>query len=170
MKKIVIIGPESTGKTTLARQLAAHFEGEWVEEYAREYVGKLDRPYTESDLLLIAKGQWSREQEALQSNPSWLFCDTDLRVIKIWSQYKYGRTDPWILQQIDRSECDLYLLKAIDLPWQKDPQREHPHQRQELFDIYYEEIRSSGIPYKLIEGEGDARFQMALQALTALPI
>ncbi|MDH3709065.1 MAG: ATP-binding protein [Cyclobacteriaceae bacterium] len=168
MKKVVIIGPESTGKSTLARQLAEHYKAPWVPESAREYLDQLTRPYEESDLLKIAQEQWAREQQAAKNQPPWLFCDTDLRVIKIWSEYKYGHTHSWILEQINRSSCDLYLLTDIDLPWEPDPQREHPHQREELLGLYLKELTESGYPFKRIQGVRQSRFQQALQALQAL--
>ncbi len=168
MKKVVIIGPESTGKTTLARKLAEHFNAPWVPEYAREYLDQLTRPYEEPDLLKIAQEQWASEQQAAENQPSWLFCDTDLRVIKIWGDYRYGRTHPWIREQIERSHCDLYLLTDIDLPWQPDPQREHPHQREELLELYLQELTESGHSFKRLQGVGQSRFTQALQALQAL--
>ena len=165
MKKIVIIGPESTGKTTLVKQLAAHFNCPMVEEYARSYIDQLDRPYERADLLKIAKGQVSLEDKAERLNGEYLFCDTDLRVIKIWSLVKYKQVDRWITHQINSRNYFAYLLMDIDIPWESDPQREHPDQRQQLFDLYYKELEASAVPYKVISGLGQQRLQLALKTI-----
>lgn len=165
MKKIVIIGPESTGKTTLARQLSEHIGCPMVEEYARAYIDGLNRPYQKEDLLEIARGQLKLEDQFNNSNARYLFCDTDLRVIKIWSNLKYHDVHPWILYQIRQRQYHKYLLMDIDLPWHPDPQREHPHSRQRLFDIYREELESSVVPFTIISGTGHQRLQNALKVL-----
>ncbi len=127
IKRIVIIGPESTGKSTLTSGLACYFDTVFVQEYAREYLEELSRPYLEEDLLIMARRQVALEEErAMQARNGLLFCDTDLQVIKVWSEDKYGRCDPWILGQIAVRKYDLYLLTDIDMLWQDDPLREHP--------------------------------------------
>lgn len=162
MKKIVIIGPESTGKTTLAQQLATHFQSPMVEEYARAYIDRIDRPYNQQDLLEIARGQLKNEDFFRNSTAPWLFCDTDLLVIKIWSNYKFGRVHPWIQEQIKLRTYQAYLLMNIDLPWDPDPQREHPEKRKEIFELYQSEVKSSGVPFKFITGIDQARLQKAI--------
>ncbi len=161
MKKIVIIGPESTGKSSLTKRLSHHFECPMVEEYARTYLEQLDRPYGKDDLLEIARGQLSNEDRFADTNKPFLFCDTDLRVIKIWSRFKYQDVHPWILHQIKQRHYHGYLLTDIDLPWQPDPLREHPDKRQQLFDIYWQEIAGSGVPFALVSGEDPQRFRTA---------
>lgn len=168
MKKIVIIGPESTGKTTLSRQLAEHFQCPMVEEYARTYIAELTRVYRQSDLLAIAHGQLRNEDSIQEIVAKWLFCDTDLRVIKIWSHFKFGKVDPWILEQIKKRVYHSYLLMDIDLPWEPDPQREHPHSRQELFERYHNELMSSGVPFHIISGAKQERLKNALKYLSAI--
>ena len=168
MKKIVIIGPESTGKTSLTRQLAAHFQCPMVEEYARSYIDQLDRPYNKDDLFEIARGQIRLEDSFEQHNAPYLFCDTDLRVIKIWSNFKYQDVHPWIMYQIGNRQYHAYLLTDIDLPWQPDPQREHPDQRRQLFEIYQTEIESSGVPFSIISGSGPQRFENAVKFITSI--
>ncbi len=167
MKRIVIIGPESTGKTTLTKGLAAHFQVPWVKEYAREYLQNLDRTYREEDLLIIAKKQLEREVDSPRDR--WLLCDTDLRVIKIWSLIKYGRVDPWIVKSIAQQTCDLYLLCDIDLPWRPDPQREHPQQLDMLFSWYIKELKREQQPFELISGSGPDRLKLAIDVLESLP-
>jgi len=167
MQKIIVTGPESSGKTTLARQLAQHYQTVWVPEYARDYIDGLNREYEEADLLEIAKGQVSREDEfAAKYSPGLLFCDTSLLVIKIWSEVKYKRCHPWILEQLEQRKVDLYLLAYPDIPWEPDPQREHPHQRMELFDIYKKELQDK--PHLVVKGDEEPRLHAAIQAIGSL--
>ena len=149
----------------LAEALANHYNTRWVPEYAREYLEHLDRPYEQQDILAIAKGQLKREQEAYTAANSYLFCDTELIVTKIWSEVKYGSCDPWILDHINKNRYDLYLLCDIDLPWMDDPLREHPHLRDHLFHLYHEELRTRGFPFKVISGIGTRRLFHAIQAI-----
>jgi NadR type nicotinamide-nucleotide adenylyltransferase len=165
MHKIVIIGPESTGKSTLSRKLAAHFDEPWVPEFAREYLDHLNRPYSYEDLLAIAKGQLNMEDEMAGRASDKLFCDTDLRVIRVWSEHRFKQTHSWINQQIRERKYALYLLTAIDIPWQDDPQREHPDpgMRQYFMQVYENEMRSSGVPWIKISGTEENRFQTAIE-------
>jgi NadR type nicotinamide-nucleotide adenylyltransferase len=152
MKKVVIIGPECCGKTTLTHELAKYFNAPFVEEYARKYIDKLKRPYTQEDILEIAKKQIELEN-AVKTDSNYLFCDTDLIVCKVWSKFKYGNCHPWILQEIALRDYDYYLLCDIDLAWQNDGQREHPKHRQELLDIYKKELTNYKKPYSIIRGK-----------------
>lgn len=171
LKKIAVIGPESTGKSTLSEQLARHYGTSWVPEYARGYIANLNRPYEESDLLEIAHGQLQSEQTlAGTASHGLLFCDTDLYVIKVWSEHKYNTCHPWILQQIARRKYDLYLLTNIDLPWQSDPQREHPEpqMRNYFYKIYHDIVVHSGVPWAVISGHYGERWNKALAAVESL--
>jgi len=165
MHKIVIIGPESTGKSTLSRKLAAYFDEPWVPEHAREYLDYLDRPYNYDDLLAIAKGQLNKEDEMAVGASDKLFCDTDLRVIRVWSEHRFKQTHTWINQQIKERKYALYLLTAIDIPWQEDPQREHPDpkMRQYFMEVYEKEMQSSGLPWKKISGSEESRLETAIE-------
>ena len=163
--RIAITGPESTGKSTLAKKLAAYYNTVWVPEFARIYIDKLNRPYEEHDLTAIAKGQISLEMELISKANNYLFCDTELTVIKIWSEYKYGTVDPYILSEYDKSSYDLYLLLGIELPWEYDPQREHPEKRKFFFDWFEQELKYRGANYQVISGEGEFRFTNACQAI-----
>lgn len=163
---ITITGPESSGKTTLTRKLANVFARLWVPEYAREYIDQLGRPYRESDLLAIARGQVAREDEYAQKTNGLLFCDTSLEVIKIWSEFRFQRCHPWILEQLEKRQPDLYLLCAPDLPWEYDPQRENPDDRDALFDIYQKAL--VGKRAVEIRGLGENRTQSAIEAVQSL--
>ena len=170
MLRVVVIGPESTGKSTLSEWLAAHYETMWVPEYARQYIEELPRPYEQEDLLEIAKGQLALEAEREKLANRLLICDTDLHVIKVWSEHKYGNCDPWILAAIAERRYDLYLLTYIDIPWEDDPQREHPdpEMRQYFFNVYKEIVQSSGIPWVEIRGSFEARQEAAVKAIDGL--
>lgn len=164
-RRIAITGPESTGKSMLAEQLAAYYNTAWVAEYAREYLGNIGRNYVEEDILVIAKGQLNSEEAKLKSAVNYLFCDTDMLVTKIWSDVKYGRCNPWINETMDVHRYDLHLLCDIDLPWQYDPLREHPDQRQYLFDLYYNELKNRNYPFEVIRGTGKDRMANAIQII-----
>jgi nicotinamide riboside kinase len=147
MLKIIITGPESSGKTTLCQQLSTHFNITFAKEFARTYIDALDRDYIMDDLLSIAKGQ-------LESEFNSQLLDSDLITIKIWSEYKYGSCDKWILDQIEiqKTEKRFYLLCKPDIPWQADNQRENPNDRKELFEIYKKELEVLGPDYFIVEG------------------
>ncbi|MBA3829826.1 MAG: ATP-binding protein [Taibaiella sp.] len=164
MKKIVVIGPESTGKSTLSEALANALGTLWVPEYARTYLDTLKRKYTQADLLTIAEGQLSTEDKYTLSAEKLLICDTDLNVIKVWSEYKYNGCHAAILRHIAARRYDLYLLTGIDIPWQNDPQREHPEpaMRSYFYNIYLDVVQNSGVPWVAIDGTPEERVQKSL--------
>ena len=165
VKKVVIIGPECTGKSELAEYLAEEFHTVWVEEYARYYLPDLNRPYEQNDLSIIARGQLALEDEMSDKANKILICDTDLYVIKVWSNFKYGNCDPAILHEIATRKYDLYLLTYIDIPWVSDPLREHPDQRDVLYSIYLEEMKKQPVPFVVISGSRAQRRQMARESV-----
>jgi NadR type nicotinamide-nucleotide adenylyltransferase len=165
MLRIALTGPESTGKTTLAEQLAQHYNTAWVPERARTYLTELGKPYQEKDLLKIAQQQLAMEDEMARQAKGLLFCDTELLVMKIWSQVKYGRINDWILEELEKKRYDHYLLLYPDLPWTPDPQREHPHLREQMFRLYQGELKKRKRPYTIIQGEGEDRLQAAIRAI-----
>jgi NadR type nicotinamide-nucleotide adenylyltransferase len=167
-KKIVLIGPESTGKTTLAEQLAAHYQTVWVSEFARDYINNLDRDYIENDLFAIAKGQIRAEEKLLAKAEKVLICDTDLIVIQIWAEVKYGACDAWILEQIETRNYDLYLLCGTDIPWEFDVQREHPEFRNELYEIYLKTLQKYNKNYIELFGNKDFRLKKAIHHIDTL--
>lgn len=168
--KVVVIGPESTGKSTLSEFLASHYETMWVPEYARQYIEALPRAYEQSDLLAIAKGQLEQEEERAKLANRLLICDTDLHVVKVWSEHKYGACDPWILAAIAERKYDLYLLTYIDIPWEEDPQREHPDpaMREHFYHVYKEIVQSSGVRWAEIRGTFEERQETAVKVVNQL--
>ena len=153
MLKIVITGPESTGKTTLANALGQHYNVPVVEEFAREYIDGLDRPYIEDDLLEMAIGQAFSEDKGRSKASTMMICDTDMLSLRIWSKAKYGQ----FLKPLNPLWFDdlphLYLVCAPDLPWEPDPQRENPEDREALFDMHIAEIERAKVNYAIIKGE-----------------
>ena len=148
MLKIIITGPESSGKTTLSKKLAKHFNLSLTHEFAREYIDKLNRAYQKNDLIAIAKEQLHSEEHSE-------LLDTDLITLKIWSLYKYGSCDNWILENVEcqKKENRLYVLCKPDINWKADSQRENPHDREELFSVYEQELLRLKHDYFIVEGE-----------------
>lgn len=192
LKKIVIIGPESTGKSTLCKQLAAHYNTLWCPEFAREYLLKHGMNYTFDDLLTIAKEQLALEDkyadEAESRNPiaiasenkrpihsgaplttrrSLLFIDTDMYVMKVWSEFVFDNCHRFILDQIVERKYDLYLLCNVDLPWVRDELREYPdlESRQRLYFIYKDILINQSVPWAEISGGYEERLQKAITAV-----
>ena len=168
LKKIVLTGPECTGKTTLAKALAKHYKAQWVPEFARDYLELLDRPYRESDLIAIAKVQVKRESQFEEHSNTFLFYDTDLTVIKIWQQYKYGQANRELLDLMASKEYHLYQLTVPDFPWEHDKLRENPNDREELFKVYREELNNRKLPYRTISGSLDSRLSKAIKYIDQL--
>ena len=166
-RKIVLTGPESSGKTTLALDLARRLVGGYVPEVAREYLSALGGPYNEQDLIAVARMQLERENAVAATLPAdgLLFCDTDLITIRIWSEEKYGRCDPWIIERTEHRPYDLWLLCAPDMPWEPDPLRENPHDRDRLFDVYRAMLDRLKKPYAVMRGDRERRESDALMAI-----
>jgi NadR type nicotinamide-nucleotide adenylyltransferase len=177
MKKIVIIGPESTGKSTLCALLAQHYNTVWCPEYAREYLLTHGTKYSYDDLLAIAKGQIELEENcaaagkptAGNGQPA-IFIDTDMYVMKVWCEYVFGKCHNYILEQIATRKYDLYLLCNIDLPWVADVLREYPDERsrRELFGIYKDILVNQHTPWVEISGSYEERLKQAVAAVDAL--
>jgi len=168
IKRIAIVGPECTGKTSLSVALANHYQTRWVPEFARRFIDQLGREYVQSDLLQIAKGQLAAEDKLALLSNNILICDTNLVVIKIWSEFNYGNCDPEILNLLNLREYDLHLLTQIDIPWENDPQREHPYEREALFRIYKSELEKLNVPFVEINGTQELRKLMAIKAINEI--
>ena len=170
IKKVVIIGPESTGKSTLAQNLAHLYNEPWVPEYARKYLENLTREYGFTDLLNIAKGQLHLEDHHIKRAQTVIFCDTNLQVLRVWSDHRFKKTDPWIIEQIEQRQYDLYLLTDIDMPWQEDPLREHPQpaMRKHFWNIYHKLLLETEVPFIKISGNQEMRLSQAAEAVNRL--
>jgi len=166
--RIAITGPESTGKSELAEKLARHYHTVWVPEYAREYLNRLGRRYEYDDLLVIARGQWESEMRLAAKARTFLFCDTDFLVAKIWCGDKFGKCHPWISEMVEKHRYNLYLLCDIDLPWSDDPLRENPHDRDRLFALYRSELDNRRMPYAVISGTGEERLRRAIEGINKI--
>jgi NadR type nicotinamide-nucleotide adenylyltransferase len=171
LKKIVLIGPESTGKSVLCEKLAQHYHSVWCPEYAREYLIVLDHKYTYDDLLVIAKNQAQLAKEytddAVAKKLSTIFFDTDMYVMKVWCEVVFGKCHQWIIDQTKQQQNDLYLLCKPDIPWIKDDLREYPDlkMRERLYAIYKEMLNNQSAPWVEISGNYDKRFEKAIQAV-----
>ena len=185
IKKIVVVGPESTGKSTLCEKLAAHYNTLWVPEYAREYLEKNGAEYNYHDLLTIAKGQIDLEEGSRYQKPvigkeplnpnlithhsslitHYLFIDTDMYVMKVWAEYVFNKCHNWILNRIAERKYDLYLLCDIDLPWVEDALREYPDKkvREKLYRFYKDLMVNQSIPWCNISGNYEERFRKAVE-------
>lgn len=176
IKKIVAIGPESTGKSTLSELLARHYQTHWVPEYAREYLLEHGTQYTSKDLLTIANGQLEAEDKitalAEVQGKKLLFIDTDMYVMKVWSEFVFNSCDPRVLKEIASRKYDLYLLCNADLPWIKDELREYPDlaTRQKLYYIYKDIVVNQSVPWVEISGNYEERFTKAVKAIDQLLI
>ena len=188
IKKFVVIGPESTGKSTLCSQLAIHYNTIWVPEYAREHLEKNGMDYTYDDLLNIAKKQIeleelvSNELSAISVEPSatipehrtsyivhrtslpLLFIDTDMYVMKVWCEYVFNKCHNWILNRIAERNYDGYLLCNADLPWVRDNLREYPdvETRIKLYHFYKDILVHQSLPWVNISGNYQERFEKAV--------
>jgi NadR type nicotinamide-nucleotide adenylyltransferase len=170
-RRIVITGPESTGKSTLCTQLAAHYNTAWVPEYAREHLQKHGMNYTYNDLLTIARRQLTLEDDiAASTSRGLIFVDTDMYVMKVWCEFVFGRCHQWILDRIAERKYTLYLLCNIDLPWVRDDLREYPEieSRLKLFNIYKDHMINQHVPWRIISGNYEERLRTAVDAVNRL--
>ncbi len=168
IKNVAIIGPECTGKSTLAEALATHYQTTWVPEYAREYVTSQNYRYNMFDIFRISRQQLELEEEHLFKANNYLICDTNLIVSKIWSNYKFGACPEWIQEQIYKRDYSIQLLMDIDMPWVDDPLREHPDKRAYFFDLYKKELDDLGAVYEIISGNEEQRLAKAIAAIEKL--
>lgn len=158
MKHIAITGPESTGKTTLASQLAYDFCSIWVPEYARTYFeSKSDFDYDENDILSIFESQLTSMEFAASSPTDFIFYDTDMLVLKVWYEDKFGYIHPEIETAWQEQNMDLYILCDIDVKWEEDPLRENPHDRKRLMAVYEMYLKQYKRKYILLSGDEEKR-------------
>ena len=167
--KIALFGPESTGKTTLAKQLAEHFRTAWVPEYARNYLQekwvKLGQICDVNDMLPIAYGQMKLENEYLSKANKYLFCDTNLMVTKVFSEVYYNFCDPLLDQAALEHEYDLFFLTDIDVPWEKDDLRDKPEGRESVFAVFKQTLIDNNKPFITLSGNKDLRLNKAISII-----
>lgn len=162
--KIAITGPESTGKTTLARKLAKEFNAIWIPEFAREYLEQRGGKYNFEDIEIIA-----REQEKTWkniTNNKLVFFDTEFTVLKIWSEIKFGKVSPYIIDSLEAQEFDHYFIcdpKGVE--WEEDSLREHPERREEFFELYLRVMDSNNRSFTVLSGEWDGRLKEAIEVV-----
>ena len=163
--KVLVTGPESTGKTVLCEYLADHYMGQWIPEYARNYIEQLDRPYVKQDVVEIGKrqlDQWKQEYSAKE----WVFFDTGLIITKVWMELVFNDFPRWIEEALYTTKPDLTLLCFPDLEWMDDPVRENGGEmRDRLFNIYEENLKLYDFPYEIVKGESEERYTNALNSI-----
>jgi len=171
--KVVLFGPESTGKTTLSRQLARHYNTVWAPEYAREYLqdkwNNERKTCEESDLIPIAIGQMDLENSLSKKADKLLICDTDLLETKVYSEEYYGGfVDPLLDKFAVANTYDMYFLTYIDTPWEEDDLRDRPEQREEMFAAFKNTLEKYNRPYVLLKGDKETRLKKATKIIDDL--
>ena len=171
--RVVVFGPESTGKTTLCKDLAAHYKTLWVPEFARDYLQeKWDTTQeicTLEDLPTIAQGQMNLENEALKNACKVLFCDTNILVTQIWSETHFdGYCDPKIIAAVNQVHYDLYLLTGVDIPWEADDLRDRPNDREGMFEYFKVKLEEQNVAYEYIKGDRENRIKQATTAIDSI--
>lgn len=165
VKKIAIVGPESTGKSTVSKLLAEHYDTVFVPEYAREYCSKLTEPCTWEDEINMFRGQLELEKQLLPLANKILICDTTFITVKIWSDHTFGKSPQEVLDALPKHPYDYYLLMNIDLPWEEDPLRDFPDLREHFMDVWHRELQQLNANYTVISGNNAARLQNAIGAI-----
>lgn len=165
IKRIAVLGPESTAKSTLSEQLAIHYKTVWVPEYSRAYLSSINRKYTLQDVETIAGQQLKQEEEQLKQASNYIFADTELIISKVWCLDVFNTCPEWISASIVKTKYDFYLLTAPDLPWEHDALRENPHRREFLFDWYEQELKNLAANYAIISGVGEQRLLNCINAI-----
>lgn len=163
--RIALIGPESTGKSTLCKDLSEHFNTTYAPEYAREYMSKLQRKYTEEDVLHCIHEQFDLETKLLSSASNYFFTDTESIMAKVWMEDVFNYCPDWILALIEDNPYDLYLLTNTDLAFENDPVRENPLRRDYFFQCYEIELKTRKLPYAIISGKGPVRLRNAVETI-----
>jgi NadR type nicotinamide-nucleotide adenylyltransferase len=170
--RVTVTGSESTGKTTLAEDLAGHFGAVWVPEYSRIYADEktaaTGAPLDASDVEPIARGQIAMEDRGLDAAPGLLMLDTDLVSTTIYARHYYGSCPAWIDDAARARRADLYLLCDIDVPWIGDTVRDRPDVREHMHSLFVDALDSLGARSVTIRGTWEERLQLAIDAVSAL--
>ena len=171
MIKIIITGPESTGKSTLTKSLSNYLKEPFVPEFARYFIPTLKKSYTASHLVDMARGQLFWHQLYSSNANKVLLCDTGVEAIDIWFQYRFGSIDPQIRALFIADEECVYLVCKPDIPWEADPLRETPHQRPQIFDSFISLLNQFGKKYYVVEGQHEEdRWRCTLNHLNKILI
>jgi NadR type nicotinamide-nucleotide adenylyltransferase len=165
IKKIAIVGPESTGKSTLSEALARHYHTTWVPEFARDYCANLTEPCTWEDEINMFYGQLELEKQNLPKANKILICDTTILTVKIWCEHTFGRSPEIVDAKLLEHHYDFYLLMDIDLPWQEDPLRDFPDLREYFMKIWHRELHSLNADYVVVSGSDHQRLKNAIHAI-----
>ncbi|MFO7940038.1 MAG: ATP-binding protein [Bacteroidales bacterium] len=166
MKRVVICGPESTGKTVLSKALADYFQVPWVPEIARAYIEQLNRQYTYDDVAFIAQKQIEQDKQLEKQQLPWVIFDTWLIITKVWFEVVYRKNPKWLTLYMQQQHIDLVLLCAPDIPWVADGVRENGGaMRNILFQRYQHEIERLAAPFVVIQGDGQVRTQQAIDVI-----
>lgn len=164
MIRIAITGPESTGKTTISKALAEHFQTHLFEEFARKYLTERNGEYDYKDLSKIAALQQEEREKIPRS--SIIIYDTENIVLEIWAKVKYGKTDPLIDKLVEDQRFDHYFLCSPEgVKWEEDPLRENPNDRDELFSLYENRLKEKKLPYSVLKGEMHSRIDEAIELI-----
>jgi len=171
--KIVLFGPESTGKTTLSKDLASHYNEPMVKEYMREYLQKVwdseKRICEPKDIIPIAEGQMEAENRLSKEADNVLICDTDLLELKVYSEAYYeGYCDPQLLKHALNNHYHLYFLTYIDVPWTPDDLRDKPHDREGMFQRFQNTLEQYQKPYYILKGDREERLKNAVKKIDQL--
>ncbi len=164
-KRVCVFGPESTGKSTLAKQLAEHFGTVYVPEYAKTYIEAKGKEIDDNDMLAIARGQCALEDATARDANRLLFCDSDLVTSIIWSGRLVGTVPDWLRNEADKRHYDLYLLTHYDVPWVDDVHRYIPKESPAFFDRCVLELEGRNRVFAQVKGNWDERFKVAVAAV-----
>lgn len=168
MTTIAFTGPECSGKTTLAKLCAERLGGLFVREYSREYLNDLSEKYTQGDLDKIAQGQADLIKQARSTSNELIFADTEMIVMKIWSVEKYGEVSSTIKKLLDTQKLDLIVLCKPDIPYEEDPLRENPTDRERLFECYLSELHEQNTSFIIVKGTLDERLERVEEEISKI--
>lgn len=158
--KIAFTGPECSGKTTLALWLSEQLALPFVEEYAREYLSNMER-YSWEDVQNIGRQQFAMNHTSIHC-----VCDTEMTVIRIWEKVRFGSISEGTQSLSLNDNYDLLFLCKPDFEWHPDPLREHPHERNLLFELYVQDLQIRGLPFHLLSGNIKERKEQILAIIS----
>jgi NadR type nicotinamide-nucleotide adenylyltransferase len=165
LKRVAVLGAESTGKTSLARSLALRFQTVWVPEYTREFMRVTHDEFQVSDIEKTVREQLAQEERLINNANQFIFIDSELIMAHVCCVDVFGKCPKWIEEEMSTHRYDLYLLTANDLPWMPDPARMNAQRRDYFFNWYKRELDSHQLPYEIVTGRYEARLLSAINAI-----